>query len=588
MKCRLLSLLLLCSFGINTLQAQNDIPIDYKSYAAHDSTSRKEVKQLKKTDAVYFEEGNTYSQALPGYLSLYKKTPDFKPLNWRIAMCYFHTDHKEKALPYLLACDTTMSPLYPFYLAKAYHFNNDFEKAKIYYQDFQQSFAKTYHRLFYSTFEVKKRQYPFDVVMNQLIAACETGLQNSNDAICYTFENIAVVNKASNELAPLLFSNKKLYFASDRKHDKHTTMQVYEIKYDSSEFIGAPEISTRVPYAPEDSRIPLCEDSAQNTLIYQSMENGGDFLLAIKKKNKIKVKPFKELNSRAREGSACFMGDSTIIFSSTRDKKHDESELYISQKNTKGKWQKPAKVSGNINTSGREEVITYNKGELYFISNGPASMGGFDIFKVAYLGNKQWGEVKNLGAPINTADNDMSYIPLDSTTALYCGVRPEGEGGTDLYKVIISPIRNTTDSTVLSDIDTAFMVKMKRELQRLDSLYSAPDLIDNYDDYNTRLDSLLREDLMEGDSTKSKNTIESLIDSLQTQHYDTLKSINRVLSDSITSTLGTKDAMIVEGEAPIDTIPEILSDSTITIIEANDSMALKSEALIDTLRTINQ
>lgn len=496
MKYRLLSLLLLCAFGISFLQAQNDITIDYKSYSAHDSTSRKDVKLLKKTDAIYFEEGSTYSQALPAYLTLYKKTPDFKPLSWRIAMCYFHSDHKEKSLSYLQACDTTMSPLYLFYLAKAYHFNNDYANAKLYYQNFQSSLSKRDHRLFYSTLGVKKRKHPFEDIMARLIAACDAGLQHNNDSIHYRFEPVAVINKPSNELSPLLFSDKKLYFASDRSHEKYNSMQVYEIKYDSAEFIGIPKISTRVPYVPKDSRIPLYEDTAQQALIYQSMEKGGDFLMAIQKKNRIKVKPLKSFNSNAREGTACLISDSVFIFSSTRDSKQKESDIYISQRKQSKRWAKPVKVNGKINTTGREEVINYYNGELYFISNGPASMGGFDIFRVAYLGNNQWGEVINLGAPINTADNDMSYLPIDATTAIYCGVRPEGEGGTDIYKVVICPSVSIEASTDSSALDTAFMTKIKHELLMLEHLYTDPALIGDYDHYNEKLDSLLNEELM--------------------------------------------------------------------------------------------
>ena len=41
----------------------------------------------------------------------------------------------------------------------------------------------------------------------------------------------------------------------------------------------------------------------------------------------------------------------------------------------------------------------------------------------------------NLGYPINTADNDMGYYPIDSTQGLYFGVRPAGAGGMDIYSV---------------------------------------------------------------------------------------------------------------------------------------------------------
>ena len=511
MKYKLLGLIALCSLFINTLQGQNDISFDYKTFATHDSTTREDVKRLKKTDALYFE-GNNYKKALPTYLNLNRKAPDFKPLSWRIAMCYFHTEQKTKALDYLLACDSTMNPMYLFYLAKAYHLNNDFEQAKFYYQDFKSTYPEIYYHEFYDALSVKKRHHPFDSIMSQLINACDIGLNNTNDSICYTFDRIAVVNKASNELSPVLGDNK-LYFASDRKHSngKYNTSQIYEIKYDSSEFIGLPKISSRVPYAAFDSRIPLCEDPNTGAFIYQSMEKGGDLLMAYHKKNKLKIKALSKFNTGDREGTACFVNDSTFIFSSTKDKKAREGDLYISTKDHRNKWGKPIKVDGDINSSGREEVITYYNGELFFISNGPASMGGFDIFKVPYYGNNQWGAVQNLGQPINTSDNDLSYIPLDSTSAIYCGVRPEGEGGTDIYIVSSSPFVNEIDTININTEDSLFIEEMKEELIKLDSLYANPDIIGEYENYNATIDSILSKEIIE----------------------DVMGNINAMLSDSL-------------------------------------------------------
>ncbi len=63
-----------------------------------------------------------------------------------------------------------------------------------------------------------------------------------------------------------------------------------------------------------------------------------------------------------------------------------------------------------INTPGNEITPFYNTADslLYFSSDWHQNMGGYDIFKVK--GNfRVWDEIKNLGYPLNSAQNDFYY-----------------------------------------------------------------------------------------------------------------------------------------------------------------------------------
>lgn len=76
-------------------------------------------------------------------------------------------------------------------------------------------------------------------------------------------------------------------------------------------------------------------------------------------------------------------------------------------------------------------------GQLYFTSNGPASMGGFDIF--ASMFDPKSGYFKrptNLGLPINSVADDIFFTKKGSIAYLTSN-RIGGYGGDDIYRVYL-------------------------------------------------------------------------------------------------------------------------------------------------------
>ena len=63
-------------------------------------------------------------------------------------------------------------------------------------------------------------------------------------------------------------------------------------------------------------------------------------------------------------------------------------------------------------------------------------MGGFDIFTAELLEDGTWTTPKNVGYPINTTDDDISYITsVDGKRAYYASTRPGGFGDKDIYRI---------------------------------------------------------------------------------------------------------------------------------------------------------
>jgi outer membrane protein OmpA-like peptidoglycan-associated protein len=84
------------------------------------------------------------------------------------------------------------------------------------------------------------------------------------------------------------------------------------------------------------------------------------------------------------------------------------TDLYYVEKDAQGNWGSPVNAGDKVNTAANELYPTIAEGELYISSNGQEGLGGLDIYKVIFQNDKITG-VENIGAPINSATDDMSY-----------------------------------------------------------------------------------------------------------------------------------------------------------------------------------
>ena len=104
--------------------------------------------------------------------------------------------------------------------------------------------------------------------------------------------------------------------------------------------------------------------------------------------------------------------DGTIlIFASDRPGGYGGSDLYYCVRSGNGQWTRPVNLGKKINTEGNE-LFPYldNKDDLFFASTGHVGLGGLDVFEVQLKEMKPVGDVKNMGAPINTSKDDFGLI----------------------------------------------------------------------------------------------------------------------------------------------------------------------------------
>ena len=109
-------------------------------------------------------------------------------------------------------------------------------------------------------------------------------------------------------------------------------------------------------------------------------------------------------------------------------------DIYYCIRKEDGSWGTPINLEA-INTNGSDKTpfMHTDSRTLYFASNAHRGFGGFDLFYTRQNDDGTWGEPENLGAPINTIDNEEGLIVATDGKLAYFSSRLEGEASKDIY-----------------------------------------------------------------------------------------------------------------------------------------------------------
>ncbi len=84
------------------------------------------------------------------------------------------------------------------------------------------------------------------------------------------------------------------------------------------------------------------------------------------------------------------------------------TDIYYTKKDANGQWGSLINAGAIVNTRFNELYPIISEGDLYFSSNGHAGVGGLDIYK-AIITNGKISSIENMGYPVNSSMDDMSY-----------------------------------------------------------------------------------------------------------------------------------------------------------------------------------
>ena len=118
-----------------------------------------------------------------------------------------------------------------------------------------------------------------------------------------------------------------------------------------------------------------------------------------------------------------------------------DRDLYVSTLGAEGVWDTPMNLGPVVNTKGIElsPFMAPDGRTLYFASDRPGGQGGFDLYLTRRLDETwtKWSAPQNLGAEVNTKDNDMN-IAVDATgTFAFMAIGPMMKE--DIYEFALPP-----------------------------------------------------------------------------------------------------------------------------------------------------
>ncbi len=165
------------------------------------------------------------------------------------------------------------------------------------------------------------------------------------------------------------------------------------------------------------------------------------------------------VNSSYWETQPSFASDGkTLYFVSNRPGGMGSSDIWISRLDDKGNWTEPVNPGDSINTreSERGPFIHPDGRTLYFSSKGHSGMGEGDIFVSSFDDEGRWSQPLNIGYPLNTEADEVTFIVDNAGKyAYYSSAAEGGYGLQDIYRVIlpenIRPLQVTYMKGIVTD-----------------------------------------------------------------------------------------------------------------------------------------
>jgi outer membrane protein OmpA-like peptidoglycan-associated protein len=157
------------------------------------------------------------------------------------------------------------------------------------------------------------------------------------------------------------------------------------------------------------------------------------------------------INSKYWEPSVCLSADErTLFFVSDRPGGLGGRDIYMCRRLPNGKWSAPINLGPPINTPYDEDGPFFHPDgkTLFYSSNGPNSMGGFDIFRTELRPDSTWAPPINLGYPINTPGDDIYFVlSASGLHGYYASERDDSYGEKDIYLIDFSTLQVAAQPT---------------------------------------------------------------------------------------------------------------------------------------------
>ena len=156
-----------------------------------------------------------------------------------------------------------------------------------------------------------------------------------------------------------------------------------------------------------------------------------------------------ELNSALDEGACCFSPDGKTMYLTQckTDPNYPRYATIAVSNRSDASWSKPTELvlSKDTLSSYAHPAVSPDGEWLYFVSDMPGGMGGFDIWRCR-LNSNQLGSIENLGEPVNTPGDEMFPTFRPNGDLYFSSDGHPGLGGLDIF---IAKLSESSESSSL-------------------------------------------------------------------------------------------------------------------------------------------
>ncbi|MEM0996141.1 MAG: OmpA family protein [Bacteroidota bacterium] len=404
-------------------------------------SGKKKQKSALKTakEHLRYEE---FQEAMPYVQELLETDPNSAYYNYWMGKCLYITYKKNQALPYFEKVEKLNPDIdreFHYWYGLTLHYNLYFER------------AVTEYRRDLERYEPGSAEY---VWVNNRISQClyAKKIARKGSVEQVKIENMGErINSGFSEHSPVISANDSVLLYTARrpecigaKPEEHFYDEdVYVAYKKDGEWSEGVNIGRPVNGTGHDATISLTADG-KKLYIYRHKKAGGLYVTEFDQSGEKWKEPrpiIKPLNSKYYEASICQSADSSaMFFTSDRPGGYGGRDIYIVRREGKNKWSEPENLGPRINTPFDEDAPYFHPDgkTLYFSSNGPSSIGGFDIFvtEMDSLEETGWRDPLNMGTPVNTPDDDIYFVlSADGKSGYYSSGMEGGYGEKDIYHI---------------------------------------------------------------------------------------------------------------------------------------------------------
>ena len=426
----LIALIVLTLFNFSELKADN-------------GTSKVQLIRLKNMMI-----GGDYAAAYRALRDLEKSDTTSVELYAISGECNYYLKNYPEAIERLnrsISLNPATFPEKYFFLGRTYQVQGELEKASSAYQIYLEKQPKDADK--------KKETIAY-------LDQCRRAIEMLKNPVNVTIKNLGqLINTEYPEYNPSISADGNTLIFTTRRPENTGKLQdpedgkffedIYISRRDSATgmWTESASVEGKLNTDGHDANMGLSPDGAQ-IYVYRNSSYGSGEIYVSKRGKTGKWGEAKkvegDINTTYFESSASVSADGkTLYFVSERPRGgFGMGDIYKSKRISKTEWGKAENLGPSINDEYDQiGVFIHPDGKtLYYATNSPKSLGGYDIFK-SVLENGKWSEPQNLGFPINTTGDERFFaLSTDTRTAWFSSNRNGGVGDLDLWEIDFSKL----------------------------------------------------------------------------------------------------------------------------------------------------